>query len=447
MDELSTIFSKDRELTAKEYKNLSKKVNGGYIPVNYLRKNLFNATISASKELIRLKTIYDDGTIKLRVNRSLHQKHRDLLSILFSDNNGVSKPNKDGGYYIKTNLYKLAKAMGYGVSKNKDSKYKISSATPLIEKFLNDLQSTLIIVEDDKFKYTYQLIGETLFDKNNQYDKDVKNYIVKIPALTAKYHIFNWGIQIPKEINKEIVAIPNKLSKLKALVSFILSNKALKNGVSFNSVCDKLDILDSPNRSRFKRQIRENRELLNKFNIKYDEERKIFYYENIREINFEKALNSKDIDEQIRLKEIGEYEIIIGEKVRFITAVDKILATIESIKIKEDKFIIVGKDENGYKVEFPYTKENIIIFIQDIKDKKMGLKEIDILKRDFLNRPFKQNIQSSMGGFEEAIFEILEFKPTDDEKKFIAVIKRADETIFDSTTPIDRKLLLGLKWV
>jgi len=123
------------------------------------------------------------------------------------------------------------------------------------------------------------------------------------------------------------------------------------------------------------------------------------------------------------------------------------LVTIESIKIKEDKFIIVGKDENGYKVEFPYTKENIIMFIQDIKDKKMGLKEIDILKRDFLNRPFKQNIQSSMGGFEEAIFEILEFKPTDDEKKFIAVIKRADGTIFDSTTPIDRKLLLGLKWV
>ncbi len=147
-------INENRELTPKEYKNLSKKVNGGYIPVNYLRKNLFNATISASKELIRLKTIYDDGTTKLRVNRSLHQKHRDLLSILFSDNNGVSKPSKDEGYYIKTNLYKLAKAMGYGTGKKKNSKYKISSATPLIEKFLNDLQSTLIIVEDDRFKYT-----------------------------------------------------------------------------------------------------------------------------------------------------------------------------------------------------------------------------------------------------------------------------------------------------
>ena len=86
MSQSDAIFSENRELTPKEYKNLSKKVNGGYIPVNYLRKNLFNATISASKELIRLKTIYDDGTTKLKVNRSLHQKHRDLLSILFSDN-------------------------------------------------------------------------------------------------------------------------------------------------------------------------------------------------------------------------------------------------------------------------------------------------------------------------------------------------------------------------
>jgi hypothetical protein len=223
---------------------------------------------------------------------------------------------------------------------------------------LNDLSVTRLEIEDEIGIFRHNLIAEVY------YDKDSGKYMVRIPSMTAKYHIFNWGIQIPQKINREIILIPDKLSKLKALVSFILSNKALKNGVSFNSVCDKLDILDSPNRSRFKRQIRENRELLNKFNIKYDEERKIFYYENIREINFKKALNSKDID---------------------------------------------------------------------------------ILKRDFLNRPFKQNIQSSMGGFEEAVFEILEFKPTDDEKRFIAVIKRADGTIFDSTTPIDRKLLLGLK--
>ena len=73
-----------------------------------------------------------------------------------------------------------------------------------------------------------------------------------------------------------------------------------------------------------------------------------------------------------------------------------ILLTIASVKVKADKFIVVGKDEKGYEIEFPYTKQKIIQLIQKIKDTKLGLKEIDILKRDFLNRPFKQNIQSSM---------------------------------------------------
>jgi hypothetical protein len=52
-----------------------------------------------------------------------------------------------------------------------------------------------------------------------------------------------------------------------------------------------------------------------------------------------------------------------------------------------------------------------------------------------------------MGGLEEAVFEILDFKVTDDEKKFIAVIKHPNGTLNDSTSPIDKKLLLGLNWV
>jgi len=120
--------------------------------------------------------------------------------------------------------------------------------------------------------------------------------------------------------------------------------------------------------------------------------------------------------------------------------------TIQSIKIKNEKFIIIGKDKNGYELEFPYTKENLMNFIQTIKDKKAGIKEIDIVKRDFLNRKFKQNIQNDLGGFEEATFEIINFKPTNDEKKFIAVIKMPDGSIQDSTASVDKKALLKLKW-
>ena len=135
MEKKNIVFDKNRELTPKEYKNLTQKVNGGYIPVNYLRKNLFNATVRESRELIKLKTIYDDGSVKMQVNRSLHQKHRDLLSILFSDNNGVSKPDKDGSYYIKTNLYKLAKAMGYGVKKKKIQPMVFNQQQRLLKNF------------------------------------------------------------------------------------------------------------------------------------------------------------------------------------------------------------------------------------------------------------------------------------------------------------------------
>jgi len=427
----SIVFEKNRELTSQEYKNLSKKVNGGYIPVDYLRKNLFNATVRDSKELKRKKVIYNDKQIKITVNRSLHQKHRDLLSLLFTDNRGVSKPSKDGSYTIYTNIYDLAKKMNYKTPKN---------STNNIYRMLNDLAVTRLEIEDEFGIFRHNLIAE------DYYDKDTGRYMVSIPSMTAKYHIFNWGIQIQKEINREIVAIPDKLSKLKALVSLILSNKALKNGISFDSVCDKLDILDSSNKSRLKRQIRENPELLDKFNIKYDKEKKIFFYNEINEIIFEKALNPETIEAEIKLEEIDGYEVLIGETIQFITRVEKIIVTIQSIKIKNEKFIIVGKDKNGYELEFPYTKENLMNFIQTIKDKKAGIKEIDIVKRDFLNRKFKQNIQNDLGGFEEATFEIINFKPTDDEKKFIAVIKMPDGSIQDSTASVDKKALLKLKW-
>ena len=427
----SIIFEKNRELTSKEYKNLSKKVNGGYIPVDYLRKNIFNATVRDSKELKRKKVIYNDNQIKITINRSLHQKHRDLLSLLFTDNKGVSKPNKDGSYTIYTNIYDLAKKMNYKTPKN---------STNNIYRMLNDLAVTRLDIEDEFGIFRHNLIAE------DYYDKDSGKYMVSIPSMTAKYHIFNWGIQIQKEINREIVAIPDKLSKLKALVSLILSNKALKNGISFASVCDKLDILDSSNKSRLKKQIRENPEMLDKFNIKYDKEGMIFFYEEIKEINFEKALNPENIEAEIKLKELNGYEVLIGEKVKFITQVEDVVLTIQTIKIKDDKFVIVGKDEKGYELELPYTKESLMRFIQSIKDKKAGLKEIDIVKRDFLNRKFKQNIQNDLGGLEEATFEILDFKPTDDEKKFIAVIKMPNGTIQDSTAPVDKQMLLGLKW-
>ncbi len=89
------------------------------------------------------------------------------------------------------------------------------NSTNNIYRILNDLAVTRLEIEDEFGIFRHNLIAE------DYYDKDTGRYIVRIPSITAKYHIFNWGIQIPREVNREIILIPDKLSKLKALISFI----------------------------------------------------------------------------------------------------------------------------------------------------------------------------------------------------------------------------------
>ncbi len=56
-------------------------------------------------------------------------------------------------------------------------------------------------------------------------------------------------------------------------------------GISFDKICDKLDI-QNENKSRFKKELLENIELLQDFNITFNEETKIFKYEQIEDIKF-----------------------------------------------------------------------------------------------------------------------------------------------------------------
>lgn len=289
---IDIVFGKERELTKTELINLNSK-KGKSIPVEYFRKNLFNATTRESRELSRKKIIYDDGKTLIKVNRSLHQRHRDLLSILFTDNIKVSEPLKDGSYSIHTSLYDLSKKMGYnplqGINK--------------VTKFLEDLHQTLMIVDIKgvgEIKHT--LLGDGYYDKYK-----TKEFKVDIPSLTAKYHILSFAVEIPKEINRKIIAIPNKYAKTKALVSYILSNKALKNGVSFSNTCDKLDINISARKSEFRRELKENSELLSEFNIYFNEETDIIKYEQLCNIKFHRAVKAQEIidfmDTQIDPKE------------------------------------------------------------------------------------------------------------------------------------------------
>lgn len=289
------IFNEERDLTSIEYSNLCNKVNTGALPAEYFRKNLFNATTRESKELTRNKTIYDDGSYKIKVNRSLHQRHRDLLSLLFTDNISVGKPLRDGSYSIHTSLYDLSKKMGYSPKQGIN----------VVGKFLQDLQSTIMVIDDGKIEYKHTLLGDSAFDKY-----DTKEYLVKIPPQTAKFHILNYSVEIPKEINRKIIAIPNNLAKIKALVSYMLSNQALKNGIRFDNICDKLDISVGSRKSEFLKEIRSNLVLLQEFNITFNEETKIFKYEQIETIKFHAPVSIKKIVEYVNLdKEPNQEEL------------------------------------------------------------------------------------------------------------------------------------------
>jgi len=266
------------DLIKIEYGNLCKKINNGYFPVEYFRKNFFNNGTRGSFEIKENKVVYKDDDISIKINRELNQRHRDLLSLLMYERN--NKPDEKGNYQILTNLYQLAKKMGYKNPKN---------CTNIIYTLLNDLRNTSVHIRDvkNRKKYGFMLIG------NYYYDEDLKDYIINIPHETSQYIIYTTGVLIPKAINQKIVLIPNNKSKLKALISFLLSNKPLKNGIYFDTICEKLEITDKSVKSRFKKQIKNNYELLEEFKI-YFKDNKIYLDEQI--VDFERAITLKDIN-------------------------------------------------------------------------------------------------------------------------------------------------------
>ena len=327
------------ELTKIEFKNLSEKVNNNAIVCDYFRRNLFNVT-SRSSEIYknnRKKIIYRDEKVTIKVNRSLHQRHRDLLSLLaFEKKTNIQE---DGSYEIHTKIYQLAKKMYDKNPKNH---------TKTIKNLLEDMQSTLLNISIDNLEYTHTLLD------HSEYDKDLDYYIIKVPAKTAKYYIYASCVSITEEINDKIVKIENSKSRLKALITFILSNKKLKNGMYFNTICDKLDITDKTVKSRFKKQILANLELLKEFKIEYKDD-KLYLLENTVKfynaltmealINFKEAERKKIFDKKLADIMSHKNENIV--MYRYTTANNIEL----KIKFKDEKLAIFSVENDDF-VEF-----------------------------------------------------------------------------------------------
>lgn len=290
--EIKEFYDSDRILTKTELINLENKKKS--IPVDYFRKTLFNATTRLSYELKKPRVIYDDGINKILVNRSLHQRHRDLLSLLFTENKKI-EISQYGDILIHTSLYSLSKAMGYK---------QIKGSIEIIKGFFYDLRNTELTFKTKNESVKFDEKGGHKIIGAYSLDTKTNDYIISIPAQTNKFRILNYTVEITSDLNKKIIEIPNNFAKTKALVSYMLSNQALKNGISFDKICDKLDITQLNRRSEFLKEIKNNFLLLKEFNITFNEETKIFKYEQIEDIKFhapvkvEKLVGS--LDQQVK---------------------------------------------------------------------------------------------------------------------------------------------------
>lgn len=293
LDMFEEMYSSDRDLLPQEYAALREKQSKGYMDATFFRKNIFNASSRGKRtEYVKPKLVWtrQDGKGELvYVSHSLHQKHADVLSLIYSEGFRQSKPSSSGNYLIFISLYGIAKMMGYSSP---------ASGADKVKKFINDLRWTDFIIKgkDGTTLRTTILDDAWYSDKHESYAIEIKGRNAKILAHTT-------GIKFEKRINREIVSIPDSLSKLKAMIRFIISNTPTKHGYSLELFFEKFGVGQSGKetsrknqKSLFKRNLAENKDWLDRFNIRWDgEQEKIYYEEVVEGIDFLLPMSRKDV--------------------------------------------------------------------------------------------------------------------------------------------------------
>ena len=308
------VFDEDRDLFPDEYTNLREKQKDGYFNANFFRNTVFNPTSRGKKEkYITPKIIWENANKTISISHNLHQKHADILSILFADNLGVSKPKKDGSFYIYTSLYYIAKKMGYA---------NPSSSANKVKNFLDDMRHTDFIIREGE-----EVIKDTILGRSH-YHEGRETFMIKVMGDSAKILAHSTGIRIDKVLNEKIIHIPDKQAKIKAIIRYMLSHKCSKNGFTLEFFFNKFSIgqigkkaSKQQAKSKLKKMLKDNEKTLNEFNISYcPEQEKLFYQEKLESISFKLPMNTQKIAERIlksEKKENSFYEKYIGKKFKF----------------------------------------------------------------------------------------------------------------------------------
>lgn len=286
------LFENSRNLLAEEYKSIHSKQN--MVDVDFFRKMVFSPSSRGVRITYKEPKIIWEGEDKtISISHFLHQKHADILSLIHTDYIEMEKPHTDGSYRIFISLYRLAKLMGY--------KYP-AKATNKVKQFIHDIRWTDFIVDSEDMKLHTTILSDAYFSKR----KDV--FIIEIASRSAKILSYATGIKMNKQLTHQIVDIPNNLTKIKALVRYMLSNKPTKYGLTLEHLFVRLEIEkkevskrnNSIYKAKFKKELLDNQELLKQFNLIYnEEEEKIYYTQQHKEVTFELALNKERMVQKI----------------------------------------------------------------------------------------------------------------------------------------------------
>lgn len=394
---LKKINDLEKDLSRIENINFLFKSEEGSTPTDYLRRNLFHATSTIDKtkgfENANFKRVlFENEKYSVSVNRYLHQRHKDVLTVLFTNNLKVTAPLADGKYSIHVNLTDVARSMGYKTPR---------SSTWRVRELIDDLRSTDILITKKKPNGNYTKGHKFL--GNFQLDEKSKHYIIDIPAETARYHIVEYGVEIPLHTIKKILAIPYTLSKLKALITFMLSNKKHRNGLGIASVMESLAINTRKTRYAFKKEVNDNINVLNDFKIDYDKESEKFSL--LEEMSFERGIGEKEIREALiaegKIKPISDDEdgsdSLFGN-VRDLTYL-KTKWLNKYLRIAEANFLIKGfkyenKEKNQIIIEttFNNAKKNISSHTANIDELEGKITKYNMNYLDFKDDCTPKNI-------------------------------------------------------
>ena len=344
-----TYFEEERELHKSERANITKKVKGGYINVDWYRKTLFNATSTGKcVKYKKPKSIYKNKGIEILVSHALNQKHADALSILFTDNLRFKKMllKDDGSFYIYISLYHIAKKMGYKTP---------HGATHRVKKLLNDLRDTDFIIRieipNHIGKY-YEIKTKILGDSG--YSNLDESYRVVVGGKSAKVLAMSAAVSINKLLNEKIVSLPNNRSKLKALIRYVLASDTSKYGYTLKGIFERYNIGQKPtknvsdelkkkndamnrkDKTVFRNQLREYKELLEELNIRFDEYEQKIHYKQHDLIGFDMGIKPMQILERNKAINTDKY---IG---KWIEPEHKTLAKITTIDVLKNNKLSVG---------------------------------------------------------------------------------------------------------